>query len=190
MRELVRQTADHEDSDVVSAIEECISQREIIGHLVALRAARGKSQKDIADAMQCTQSRISKLESGADHDLSLGDLHGYLNALGLTPRLVVAKSDQTIVDEIKFLWSCLGQELHRLLALAHDDPEAAVGIGQWSNELTQNYMLQLMGFVGRLPEVAKAKTPHLRMTIQDAKEEPAGKIPATIRRSRAAAPSR
>lgn len=189
-KELIRQTADSVDRDVVEAIEDCISKREIISYLVALRAANGKSQKDIAGAMQCTQGRISKLESGCDDDLRLGDFRGYLSALGLTPRFVVAKSDQTVVNEIKFMWSCLGRELNKLLDLAHDDPDAAIAIGKWSNELTANYMGQLMDFVGHLPEIAQAKTPTLRMIIQDATEEPKKcDSPASVKRFRGPVPS-
>ena len=39
-----------------------VAKRRVIKHLLALRTVRGMSQKDIADQIKCSQSRISKLE--------------------------------------------------------------------------------------------------------------------------------
>lgn len=60
-----------------------IEERTIINFLMALRAASGLSQSEIAAKMGCTQSKISKLEGGKDEELSIGDFHGYADALGL-----------------------------------------------------------------------------------------------------------
>ncbi len=59
-----------------------VAKRRVIKHLIALRTARGMSQKDVADQVGCSQSRISKLEHGMDDDLRLGDLRAYARALG------------------------------------------------------------------------------------------------------------
>ena len=73
-------------------LQKRIAERKVVKQLVALRSAKGLSQADIAKAMGCTQSRISKLESGVDNDLRLGDLENYLEfALGLASRLLVAQ---------------------------------------------------------------------------------------------------
>src|SRR6185369_3308361 len=64
--------------DVVKEIE----ARNILRQLMALRAAQGLSQEDIAEKIKCTQSRVSKLESANDIDLRIGDLQEYADALG------------------------------------------------------------------------------------------------------------
>jgi predicted XRE-type DNA-binding protein len=61
-----------------------IAQRQVIKFLICLRAAANKSQKEIAEAMRCSQSRISKMENGQDGDLRLEDFHAYVTALGST----------------------------------------------------------------------------------------------------------
>ena len=79
-------------------LEKRIADRKIVKQLVALRSAKSLSQAEIAKAMGCTQSRISKLESGVDSDLRLGDLENYLDALGLASRVLVARKGSSNVE--------------------------------------------------------------------------------------------
>lgn len=77
------------DPSLTDQLAQQIANRKVVKQLIALRCARGLSQADVATSMHCTQSKISKLESGLDQDLRLGDLESYLHALGLQPRLHV-----------------------------------------------------------------------------------------------------
>jgi transcriptional regulator with XRE-family HTH domain len=153
--------------EIVDALQKRIAQRQIIKHLMALRASKGLSQKDIATVFGCTQSKISKLESGIDDDLKLGDLESYLAALGLEPSLVLKKKGHTIVDEIKYHWSCLGHALNKLLGLAHRDPDIAVNVGKFSNEVAFNYLARIFDFINGLPEIAKTEAPSFRIVMHD-----------------------
>ena len=79
--EMVRSVSD--DPQFADEFDRRVNSRRLVKHLFALRSAEGLSQKDIADRIGCSQSRISKLESGNDDDLRLADLAAYLRALGL-----------------------------------------------------------------------------------------------------------
>jgi transcriptional regulator with XRE-family HTH domain len=141
---------------------------------MAIRAAKGLSQKDIAVVMGHGQSKISKLESGIDDDLRLGELAAYLEALGYSARIVVTKPANSIADEIKYHWYCLGKLLDRLLDLAHKDADIAVGIGKFANDVGYNFMSRIFGFMKRLPSIAREKTPAVTMQVErigDAYEE-------------------
>lgn len=85
--EMVNSVSD--DAQFADDVTRLLEQREIIKQLIALRCREGKSQTDIARHMKCSQGRISKLESGLDEELSIGDLAMYLDALGRSSRIVV-----------------------------------------------------------------------------------------------------
>jgi predicted XRE-type DNA-binding protein len=79
-----------DDPSFRDALEKRIAQRQLIKRLIALRALGGKTQRDIAATMKCSQSQISKIENGKDDDLRLQDLHGYLAAVGYDIKIVPA----------------------------------------------------------------------------------------------------
>jgi predicted XRE-type DNA-binding protein len=58
-------------------------EKKMVETLVKHREAKGISQQEVAKAMKCTQSKISKLESKNINDVSLSDLKRYLDAVGL-----------------------------------------------------------------------------------------------------------
>ena len=71
--QMVRETAGSDDG-FAEEFEKRIADRTIVKYLSILRASRGFTQNDIAGKFECTQGRISKLESSADEDLRLGEL--------------------------------------------------------------------------------------------------------------------
>ena len=134
--EMTRALAD--DDQLANELEERINERQIVKKLAALRLAKGMSQTEIAAAMQCTQSRISKLESGVDRDLTLGDLELYLDALGLAAGIVMSPKGQTAAAAIKHHWDRIGQHLNNLVELANPDSEIAIGVAKFSQTITCN----------------------------------------------------
>ncbi len=102
-----------EDRAFADAVTKKIEERNIISHLMAMRALQGLSQQDIAAKMGCTQSRVSKLETGKDDDLRIGDFHAYAEALGLELFILMAsKEAPPIAEQIK----CHVAALRRLFA--------------------------------------------------------------------------
>ena len=59
-----------------------VAERRLIKELLALRAVRGLSQREVADFIGCSQGRISKLENAKDADVRFGYLQEYADALG------------------------------------------------------------------------------------------------------------
>lgn len=70
------------DSELREEIAAEIESRKLVTRLVAIRVAKGLSQRDVADRMQCSQSRLSKLENTPDNNIKLGDLRRYAEAVG------------------------------------------------------------------------------------------------------------
>ena len=84
--------------DVGDTMTNHLAERQITNKLLALRAAKGLSQKQVAEHFGCTQSRISKLESSVDSEWSLGDVSKYAEALGLRIEIIFSRRDASEVD--------------------------------------------------------------------------------------------
>lgn len=72
----------------------------IVMTLVSIREAKGYSQKEVATRMKVSQSKLSKLESGNDDKLRLGELRGYLNAVFYTEPEVITDAAEVLLAAI------------------------------------------------------------------------------------------
>jgi len=112
----------------------------LVKKLLAIRAVKGLSQQEVAAYMQCSQSRISKFEQSDDADLRLGDLRGYLNAIGLDIHGIIAPKDWTIADQIKFYACQVMERLAQLRELAEKDQEICKGVHEFHFEALYNFL--------------------------------------------------
>jgi transcriptional regulator with XRE-family HTH domain len=146
--QMVRETTDAPFAD---AFEARLHRRRIVKDLMVLRAGRGLSQGDIASKMGCSQSRISKLESSTDFDLTLGDLARYAGAVGFRVGVVLEPRDTTVVERVKNLAFQIKHELDRLAGLAAGDQKIARGVAGFFNEAFFNLVRILQGSAEKLP---------------------------------------
>ena len=66
--------------------------------LAEIRRAAGRTQVELATAMQTSQGQISRIERQSD--LLVSTLSAYLTALGVHARLVVSVGGKTIAQEL------------------------------------------------------------------------------------------
>ena len=135
--ELVRDMAP--DADFQVAFENCRKDRRIIKDLMAIRAVKGLSQRDIAARLNCTQGRVSKLENSKDDDLRLGDLRAYAEAIGCDFVACAAPRDMTPVDRVKGHELAIKQHTDDLAKLAESDEKIAHGVAQFFFELVLDF---------------------------------------------------
>jgi transcriptional regulator with XRE-family HTH domain len=133
---MVRKVA--ESQEFAEKVRRRIDAREIIDHLMAQRAALELSQKEIAAKMSCSQGRISKLESGKDENLRIGDFAAYADALGLEMMIVLGRKDRTIVEEIKHHILTANRLLGRLAKMAAGDKTMSDGVCDFIGEAAYN----------------------------------------------------
>jgi transcriptional regulator with XRE-family HTH domain len=143
--QMVRETA---DGAFAQAFEERLRERRVVKDLMVLRARRGLTQADVAEKMGCTQSRISKLESARDVDLTLGDLARYAGAVGYRLGVVLEPTEMTAVGRVKRLASQIREELSRLAGPAREDQQVAEGLAGFFSEAFFN----LVGILQRSAE--------------------------------------
>ena len=108
--------------------EEQLERRQVVKGLMASRASLGLSQKDIADFLGCTQSRVSKLENGNDADLHLNDLAGYAAALGYDVTIAFTPKNWTAADEVKYHAFCIKKLLSLMTDLVAGDQSIGQGV--------------------------------------------------------------
>jgi transcriptional regulator with XRE-family HTH domain len=155
-----------DDSTFADDMDRRLMQREIVKHLVALRSMKELSQGDIAKHLNCTQSRISKLESGTDDELSIGDLARYLDALGLSMRLVVTKKHCTAADEVKHHAFSIKRIMDELANLAVDDAPAARSVLNFMGEAAWNITRLLRESAGIL-NLPESRCPRIAVDVEE-----------------------
>jgi transcriptional regulator with XRE-family HTH domain len=154
---------DNSDKEFADSFEGLLAQRQLIKQLLVMRASKGLSQEDMATEMGCTQSRISKLESGADDNLRLGDLAAYLSVLGYWPQLLFVSKDVTLATQIKYHWAQTKELTEKLAKLANVDPAIAAGIAKFLGEACCNFLGVLLESAKTLPQAALNEVPLFQM---------------------------
>jgi len=139
------------DKAFLKEFDEHIAERQLIKRLIALRAARGLSQRDIAEKIGCTQSRLSKLENSKDADIKLGDLREYAAAVGCELLVGPLPRDMKPTYKVKCHTAAIMKSMDDLAHLAKSDKEIAEGVGDFFHELVVNFVLRLRDSAKRLP---------------------------------------
>ena len=110
-----------DDPEFVEAHERQWELRRIVRNLEYMRMVRDVSQAEVAQALGCQQSRISKIENGYDADLTVRVLEGYAVATGFKFALTFRANDCTLVDDIEFFLKRIQEALGRIVELAGRD---------------------------------------------------------------------
>ncbi len=155
--EMIRATT--EDASFARDFEKRIYDRRILKELAVRRVSRGLSQGDIANLLGCTQSRISKLESMSDSDLTIGDLTKYANVFGLRLNILLIPTKTTPVSRAKMLAIELREELGHLTALAKKNQELGKVITTFFSETFPGFIRTLQGLAKKLPRAADDQPP-------------------------------
>jgi transcriptional regulator with XRE-family HTH domain len=95
--------------------------------LAKLRVAHGLTQEQLGEKMGVSQSAISKLESGRDEDIRLGELKDYANALDERIGVMFGKPFNH-VEAVNLHAQAMRHHMIELAKLAHDDAEIEKGV--------------------------------------------------------------
>ncbi len=177
------------DREFQAEFEEHVQRRKVIKHLLALRAAKGLAQHDLAEKLGCTQSRISKLENGTDDELRLGDLLRYTGALGLSCGIMLSPRRSTVVEQIKYHAFCIKDRLEHLVNLAGDDQAMTSGAARFLLETVVNVIKMVADSAEKLPKNPETQSPYIRIETYgpDMGGQIAGDEPASIQDRKATA---
>jgi len=173
---MVRETS--EDPSFAESFEKRLQHRRITKDLMVQRAVHRLSQKEIAERIGCTQSRISKLETTTDAELRLGDLARYSDALGLRVKILLEPKESTPVARVKSLAFQIKHETDALAKLAANDHVIAEGVSAFFGEAVFNMVRMLQDSAQKLPPRPEDGSPYISFQIcaeQSADPEENGK---------------
>lgn len=146
-KEFSRDLAGHMDS------------RKLVHKLIALRAARGLTQQEVASKWGCTQGSISKLEASEDSQLSFASIVKYAQSIGLRLEITLIDEDTTAVDRVKHHAFCIKRLTDHLARLAFADQTIAHGVSRFFDESALNLLDMLQDAARKLPPHAEELSP-------------------------------
>lgn len=133
-----------EDSDFKNGVLREIKSKTISKFLFSLRCEQNLTQEQLAKKINCTQSRISKIERSYDKDLTIKDLLDYGNVLGLQLEIGYRRENVKTVDLIKYHFFKIKEYLNRLASLAGKDKSLIEGVEQFHVEAAYNMVKMVL----------------------------------------------
>ena len=121
----------------------------------------------MADKLECTQSRISKIESADDDSLSIKDLMDYAKVLDLQLEVGYRQKNAKIVDLIKYHAFKIDGYLKQLTNLAKEkkDKSIADGVTKFCMEALVNVSHLIVTHLVSLKKLEKGKIRKEKETI-------------------------
>jgi transcriptional regulator with XRE-family HTH domain len=150
---------------LVEELEAELAARQVVRALFAMRSARGVSQAEIASHLNCSQSRISKIENGVDADLSVGEIEAYAKALDCDTVLTFQKRHSTAVDRVKQHAFAIRRELDDMAKLAGDDSTLRQGVASFFGEAFFNIVRMISESAKSRPTLSD-DSPRVRVSME------------------------
>jgi transcriptional regulator with XRE-family HTH domain len=164
------QVAFEDEPALVEELEAELSARQVVRGLFAMRSARGVSQAEIASQLNCSQSRVSKIENGVDADLSVGELEAYARALDCDVVLTFQKRHSTAVDRVKQHAFAIRRELDFMAKLAGDDSTLSKGVASFFGEAFLNIVQMISESAKSLPTLSD-DSPRVQVSMESNETE-------------------
>jgi len=162
------------DDTVKDAIQDEVAKTRLISTLVRMRMKKGISQKRIAELMQCTPSKISRMESSTDDALKLSDIKEYVRALNIGMSIVFEDNDLPAADQIKQHVFSIHEKLESLVRIAKEvdgDTEIVGKINQFYGEVLFNFLLKFESSHSKLRMVVEPeKGDETEVSLEKGKE--------------------
>lgn len=149
--DLVHSTTDVEFSEQFDQYQ---ADRRLINCLTVIRCTNEVSQSELADRMECAQSKVSKMESSVDIDLNFGDIVNYAKSLKQSIHITFSPSLNNGADHIRFHIECVKHELKKLVSVSSSDQDIANGVEAFAIERVQDFVESVSKILDRLPHRA------------------------------------
>jgi transcriptional regulator with XRE-family HTH domain len=134
-----------EDPKVEQDVREEINRNLLVSYLLSLRVSKKLTQEQVATAMGCDASKISRIESGNDENLKWGDIAAYAGALNVNICVLFEDPNLPAAERIKRCVYKISEHLKKLAELARKvggDDDIAKKINEFSGEVLLNFLLR------------------------------------------------
>jgi transcriptional regulator with XRE-family HTH domain len=161
------------DKNFSQSIEKELRKRRIATNLFALRNRFGLSQKELAQKIGITQSKISKIENSYDLDFSISDIVKFCSALNMGLEIGFIDKRATKVEMVKYHFSQLLRRLEELREMAKGDRTMEDGVRQFHFEAFANIVPRMFDCLNKvMPKKAEGEAIHVSSptTLNDLKK--------------------
>ncbi|MEI7821722.1 MAG: helix-turn-helix transcriptional regulator [Verrucomicrobiota bacterium] len=149
--------------EVQTHFNEIVNATRVVHQLAHLRHIAGLTQEEMADRLRVTQSAVSKLESGRDEDLTLGQIREYAKASSERICVVFGKP-LNHVEAVKVCANGMRHHLSALASLAHNGEEMEREIQAFFGEAFFNILSLLSASQNEMPNSQKIE---VRMQLME-----------------------
>jgi transcriptional regulator with XRE-family HTH domain len=147
-----------EDPKVKERVESEIIMNRVVTSLLQMRLSKGMTQEDIAKAINCDPSKISRMEAGNDMSLRWQDIVGYLCALNVDLCMTFEDPNMPAAQRIKQRVLRIHKDLEVLAKLAKqigENDDISKKIHQFYGEVLFNFLIKFKRSYDSLPEGLK-----------------------------------
>lgn len=134
-----------DDETIVRDVEARMSQTKFVAMLTEARARKGMTQKDVAQRIGTSVSKVSRFEASDDDDLRIGDAKDYLNALDIEASIAFFDKSMPTTNQIKHYIFEIEKLLTHLTTIAKtcdDDRSIVDGISRFRGEVLYNFLIK------------------------------------------------
>jgi transcriptional regulator with XRE-family HTH domain len=153
--------------EVQERVKELENETRVALQLAKLRQAAGITQEEMAKNLGVTQSAVSKLESGIDADITLGEIKGYARAMQQRIGMMFGKP-LNHVESVKCHALSIRHHLEGLAKIADRDEEMQTHIQAFFGEAFFNILTILAECGDKLPGNGR----DFEIRIEMVKQEP------------------
>jgi transcriptional regulator with XRE-family HTH domain len=147
-------------------VKQRIRANRVVTGLQAMRVAKGISQARIAQELGSTQSRVSKIETSEDSDLTLGEIEAYARAIDSDVHIGFSKRDITAVEKIKAHAFAIRRELDKLAECSQKDENIAEAVAAFFGEAFFNLVKGVQDASRKLPRRPKDGKPYIHISTE------------------------
>jgi transcriptional regulator with XRE-family HTH domain len=153
-----------EDPQIEKRVKDEICRNTVISVLLEMRIDKGLTQEQIAEAMGCDPSVVSRIESGNDRQLKWTDIMAYCNALKVQMNILFDDPALPAADRIKQYVFKIHEDLESLAKLAKEvggEDDIAREIDRFYKQVLFNFLVRFKKNYDMVTSVVKvpAKLP-------------------------------
>ena len=144
-----------------------IEKHSLSKFLSLIRCKANLTQKQLAEKIKCSQSRISKIESLTDNLISVKDLTDYGDALDIRLIIGFENKNVTIISRIKHHIFRIRLLLDKLIKLAKGDAEIDKGVSKEFGEILINLLNMFEQSSRKLKNIKITKSVKKNIVIEE-----------------------
>ncbi len=146
-----------DDKEFNKSVQHEINSKQISKVLFSLRCKANLTQKVIAEKMNYSQAKVSKMENLCDMDLTIGDIAKYCSAVDMKLEIGFSDMRMTLVDRVKYHFFKLKEMLDKKREISKGDASMEKGVEIFTKEAFFNITAGLLDCLGKIKPRRKKK---------------------------------